>query len=219
MKRILSIILLSFCPLFAQSEILTNADVIEMTKAGLSQKVILEKIKSSVCEFDASAKALIELKNAGADDEVIAEVIGKSKRQRVRIAPTAATSDKSANYSENTPNQEFRTNQTPLEILRNARTIAIKKSSLHPSRQNLEKALLRRDEWRKFNLTLTEFPENADLYIDIAYVSLSWISHRYVFRIFETRSGMIIAAGETTSWGSLPDNLAKNIIKSLNKLN
>ena len=46
MKRILSLILLLLCPIFAQTEILTNAEIIEMSKAGLGQKVILEKTLS-----------------------------------------------------------------------------------------------------------------------------------------------------------------------------
>ena len=59
---------------------------------------------------------------------------------------------------------------------------------------------------------------NSDLYIEIGYVSLSWITHRYVFRVYDSRSGTIIAAGETTSWGSLAENLSKNIVRELKKI-
>lgn len=215
MKRIVLIILLFACPIFAQSEILTNADIIEMAKAGLGTKVILDKIKSSACEFDGSAKSLIELKKAGVEDEVISEIIEKSKKQRERISQTEEKPKEFINYSESQPSPELKTNSTPLEILKNSKTVAIKKSTIHPSRQNLEKALLKRDEWRKFNLTLTEFEQNADLIIDIGFVPLSWITHRYTFRVFDSRSGTVLAAGETTSWGSLQENLAKNIIQSL----
>jgi hypothetical protein len=218
MKRILLIILLCVSSIFPQTETLTNIDIIELTKAGLSQKVILEKIKSSSCEFDSSAKALIELKKSGVDDEVISEIIEKSKRQRERIIQSEEKPQEFVNYSENSPSPESTTKKTSLQILQSAKTIAIKKSSLHPARQTLEKALLKREDWRKYNLTLTEFPENADLYIDIGRVPLTLVTHRYVFRIFDTRSGVVIAAGETTSWGSLADNLARNIIKSLKTL-
>jgi hypothetical protein len=218
MKKALSIILLFVCSMFAQNEVLTNTDIIEMAKAGLGTKVILEKIKSSTCNFDGSAKSLIELKKAGVEDEVISEIIEKSKKQRERISQTEEKPKEFQNYSESQPNQEVKTNLTPAEILKNAKTIAIKKSTIHPSRQNLEKALLKRDEWKKFNLTLTEFEQNADLIIDIGFVPLSWITHRYTFRIFDSRSGTVLAAGETTSWGSLQENLAKNIIASLKTL-
>lgn len=219
MKRSLSLILLLACSIFAQSEVLTNAEIIEMAKAGLGAKVILDKIKSSSCDFDGSAKSLIELKKAGVEDEIISEIIEKSKKQRERISQTDEKPKESLNYSESQPNQEVKTNLTPAEILKNAKTIAIKKSTIHPSRQNLEKALLKRDEWRKFNLTLTEFELNADLIIDIGFVPLSWITHRYTFRVFDSRSGTVLAAGETTSWGSLQENLAKNIIAAINKIN
>lgn len=189
-----------------------------MAKAGLGAKVILDKIKTSTCEFDASAKSLIELKKAGVEDEVISEIIDRSKKQRERVAQPAETGKEFVNYSESQPVADFPAAKTPSEIIKNARTIAIKQSSLHPTRQNLEKALLKRDEWKKFNLTLTEFNENADLIIDISFVHLSLITHRYVFRIFDPRSGTLLAAGETTSWGSLPDNLAKNIIAALKKI-
>ena len=137
MKRILCIILLSIYPIFAQSEVLTNADIIELTNAGLSQKVILEKIKSSICEFDSSAKSLIELKKAGVEDEVISEIIEKSKKQRERITQTEEKPKEFLNYSESQSAPTFTANQTALEILRNAKTISIKKSSLHPARQSL----------------------------------------------------------------------------------
>ena len=128
MKRTLSIILLLISPIFAQSEVLTNAEIVEMTKAGLSQKVILEKIKSSVCEFDVSAKSLIELKKSGVDEEVISEIIEKSKNQRERITQNEEKPKEFVNYSESQPYQELKTNRTALEILRNAKTISIKKS-------------------------------------------------------------------------------------------
>lgn len=219
MKKALSITLLFVCSVFAQNEVLTNADIIEMAKAGLGAKVILEKIKSSTCDFDDLAKSLIELKKAGVEDEVISEIIEKSKKQRERISQTAEKTKEFQNYSESQPYQEEKTNLTPAEILKNSKTVAIKKSTIHPSRQNLEKALLKRDEWRKFNLTLTEFEQNADLIIDIGFVPLSWITHRYTFRVFDSRSGTVLAAGETTSWGSLQENLAKNIIAAINKIN
>jgi hypothetical protein len=218
MKQILFLILIFVCPIIAQSEILTNAEIIEMARAGLGAKVILDKIKSSTCEFDSSAKSLIELKKAGVDDEVITEIIEKSKKQRERVAQTLEKPKEFADYSESqSPLDPFKP-PTPAEILRNAKTIAIKQTSVHPNRQNMEKALLKREEWRKLKLTLTEFRDNADLILDISYVSLSWITHRYTFRIYDQKSGILLVAGETTSWGSLQENLAKNIIAGLKKI-
>ena len=76
--------------------------------------------------------------------------------------------------------------------------------------------MLKRPEFAKLNLTITRYKDSADLYVEIGFVHLSLITHRYVYRIYDRRSGSVIAAGETTSWGSLAENLARHIAKSLN---
>jgi len=205
------IILLAYFAASGQTEVLTNARIIDMTKAGLSSEVILVKIKTSVDRFDTSSDALIDLKKSGVADEVIAAVINVGRRGSDRDA-TALNSAANA-----------KANGLPVEnsakaSLESARTIAIQKSSLNPSPQALEKELLKRADWRSLNLTIEQYKDNADLYIDIAYVPLSLVTHRYVYRIYDRRTGAVIAAGETTSWGSLPEHLAKHICESLNKI-
>jgi hypothetical protein len=54
---------------------LTNNDIITMVKAGLSQEIILAKIKLSVCSFDTAPDKLAELKKAGIPDAVILAII------------------------------------------------------------------------------------------------------------------------------------------------
>lgn len=44
---------------------LTNKEVLEMVKAGLSSDVIITKIKISRCNFDTDPSALAELKQSG----------------------------------------------------------------------------------------------------------------------------------------------------------
>jgi len=70
---------------------------------------------------------------------------------------------------------------------------------------------LKRKDWQKLNLNIVRFKEAADLRIEIGRVPLSLVTHRYVFRIYDNRSGTLIVAGETTSWGSLAKNLARHI--------
>lgn len=198
----------------AQTETLTNADIVEMSRAGLGKQIILQKIASSDAGFDISAKALIELKKAGVDDEVIQGLIEKNRATPVKVAvlkTPAATENQPAPPIENKA-------VTPAEALRTAKTIALVKSSLQPSRQALEKELMKRADWKKLNLTLVRYKEAADLYVEIGYVSLSWITHRYVFRVYDRRSGAVIVAGETTSWGSLSENLAREISKKLSAI-
>jgi hypothetical protein len=69
--------LLSATSLTAQ-DVLTNDSVISMKKAGLSDSLILAKIRSSASKFDTSTKGLIALKNAGISDQVIEAMVSHS---------------------------------------------------------------------------------------------------------------------------------------------
>jgi hypothetical protein len=59
-------------------EILTNESVVAMKKAGLSDAVILAKIRGSQSKFDLSTKSLVELKQAGLSDQIIEAMLGQS---------------------------------------------------------------------------------------------------------------------------------------------
>ena len=75
--------------------------------------------------------------------------------------------------------------------------------------------MLKRPEFKKLNLNILRYKDAADLYVEIGFVQGSVITHRYAYRIYDRRSGSILAGGETTSWGSLAENLARRIAKSL----
>ncbi|HXF43812.1 MAG TPA: hypothetical protein VNK26_08735 [Pyrinomonadaceae bacterium] len=72
---------------FAQGDTLTNEEVIALTKAGLSNSVIIGKIRSSKTNFDLSTNALIALKAAGVDDSVVQAML-ESKMGKPAAAPT-----------------------------------------------------------------------------------------------------------------------------------
>ena len=218
-KAILILFILSFfAAANAQKEVLTNSQVIEMSKIGLGKQIILDKIKTSGENFDLTANSLIELKKAGVDDEIITLMIEKRKgalsdRKTAEVESAKAPSQSKTASDEKTVPSDF---ASPKEAIISAKTIAFEKSSVHPSRQALEKELLKRKDWQKLNLTMLRYKESADLYVEMGFVSGSWITHRYVYRIYDRRSGAVLAAGETTSWGSLAKNLARHIAKSLN---
>jgi len=50
---------------------ITNADIISLTKQKLPTKLILQKIKTSNCNFDTSTDELVKLSNAGVAEDVI----------------------------------------------------------------------------------------------------------------------------------------------------
>lgn len=70
---ILALSLILSATLIAQDEhkVLTNADVLNMAKSGMSEKTILLLIQQSQPKFDTSPDALIELKKGGVSDEVL----------------------------------------------------------------------------------------------------------------------------------------------------
>ncbi|HEV7242468.1 MAG TPA: hypothetical protein VGQ36_24780 [Thermoanaerobaculia bacterium] len=63
---------------------LTNADIIALVEAGLSESIVIEKIKTSSTQFDTSTDALLKLKKAGVADGVI----------RLMVNPDAKTESK-----------------------------------------------------------------------------------------------------------------------------
>jgi hypothetical protein len=57
---------------------LTNSDIVQMQKAGLSEEITLSKIAGSPANFDIGAQDLIRLKEAGVSDKIINAMIQKS---------------------------------------------------------------------------------------------------------------------------------------------
>lgn len=210
---ILTLILLSGLTVAAaQNETLDNRIVIDMSKAGLSAELIVRKISTSQTAFDVSANGLIDLKKAGVDDVVIGAMIERTELANASsAAPTPTDSATTSGFSESGPPPVASVNS----IVNSAKTIAFGKSSLQPSRQALEKELMKRKDFQNLNLTIQRYKDSADLFVDIGFVAGSLITHRYVYRVYDRRSGAVIAAGETTSWGSLAENLARHIVKSL----
>ncbi len=75
----------------AASNVLTNAEVLQMAAAGLSPDIIRAKIANSQCQFDTSSKALADLKTANLPDEVIlAMVSAPTQTERAPVAPEEA---------------------------------------------------------------------------------------------------------------------------------
>lgn len=209
MRRIITVFLLIVCfgiTIFAQSEVLTNKDVIQMTQTGLSNDLIVLKIKQTKGGYSTTAQDLIDLKKAGVTDEVIKVMLEK---------PSEILATEKSVPTNPGDVQKTHIVLEPNEALSEARTVAIKKDSLNPSPQALEKELLKRRDWQSLNLNIVRYKEDADLLIEISFVHFSIITHRYTFRVYDNKSGTVIAAGETTSWGSLAENLAREISKKM----
>jgi hypothetical protein len=66
---------------------LSNKDVLDLHKAGLSAEVLIAKIKSSRAAFDTQPAALQELKAAGVPDAVILAVVQAASDAATAVAP------------------------------------------------------------------------------------------------------------------------------------
>jgi len=75
---------------FAQTnKALTNADVVTMTKQGFAPPLLVKAILSSSTDFDVSANALVDLKNAGVDSSVM-EAMLEAQANKPSAAAEAA---------------------------------------------------------------------------------------------------------------------------------
>ena len=81
-------------------EVLTNNAIIELSKSGLSNDVIIAKIKQSKTEFDLSAAALQQLKTAGVADSIIVAMLEQNTAKTDLTAPAPETAIKIPDVTE-----------------------------------------------------------------------------------------------------------------------
>ena len=74
-RRVVVMGVLLLAAVVGAQEVLTNDAVVVMKKAGLSDGVILAKIRSSQAKFDVSTQALVGLKQAGLSDQIIEAMV------------------------------------------------------------------------------------------------------------------------------------------------
>jgi HEAT repeat protein len=61
------------------AETLNNQKVMELVSVGLSETIIIQKIKASKCLFDVSSKSLVELKKANVPEKIIELILSTNK--------------------------------------------------------------------------------------------------------------------------------------------
>jgi hypothetical protein len=70
------------------STVITNARVIELSKLGLGDDIVVAKIRNSSCQFQLSDSDLVDLKNAGVSSKVIAAMLDAGASTSGPAAPT-----------------------------------------------------------------------------------------------------------------------------------
>jgi hypothetical protein len=95
---------------------LTNKEVLEMVKGGLSSDVIIAKIKVSRCTFDTEAGVLSELKYKGVPNAVILAMVeapyGMPAQAKERVEPKPASARGSSNIGGMIINDAAETSKT-----------------------------------------------------------------------------------------------------------
>jgi hypothetical protein len=89
-REALFLLLLSFSPLSDDAQgqpSLTNKDISLMKQSGLSDEVIIEKVRGSPCDFNTSPAFLADLKTAGISDSVILEMVRCDSRSHTQTKP------------------------------------------------------------------------------------------------------------------------------------
>jgi len=78
----------------AQSDVMTNDEVISLAKAGLSSSIIVGKIRTSKSNFDLSTDSLIKLKQAGVSDDIVSAMLeAKSGKSTAAAAGPSMSGD------------------------------------------------------------------------------------------------------------------------------
>jgi hypothetical protein len=83
------VVALSFAQVCVADDILNDASVIQLQKLNLGDDVVIQKIKSSKCNFDTSIAGLTLLKSAGVSSAVIAAVVTAPVTPLPAAAPSA----------------------------------------------------------------------------------------------------------------------------------
>jgi hypothetical protein len=77
---------------YSQAEVMTNVEIISLTKAGLDKDVIINKIRQSKTKFDVSTDALIQLKQSGVDANVVRAMLDSANIDRAAVESSPAGS-------------------------------------------------------------------------------------------------------------------------------
>lgn len=80
-------------PASGQSTDMTNSRVIDMSKMGLDDDIIIAKIKHATCHFQLGDTDLVELKKAGVSSKVIAAMLDAAATPVVASLPGVAATE------------------------------------------------------------------------------------------------------------------------------
>jgi hypothetical protein len=108
-------------------ETISNDDIISLTKAGLANSVIINKIRASKTSFDMSTDALIKLKQSGVADDVVGAML------EAKVGRTASVSvSETAEVAAADPNDPMARHNYGIYLLEEKDGVR-KMTQVHPS--------------------------------------------------------------------------------------
>lgn len=137
---LLFILLFSFSAFGQNKPVLTNESIIELVNAGVSDVIIIAKIKSSDANFDTSTDALIKLKNNKVSDNVQAAMFERGAamdEQATKDSVVEMTTDVTENGTLSEIADKTRVFLTTEDF--KARETMIKELSKYPRLQSVDK--------------------------------------------------------------------------------
>jgi hypothetical protein len=88
-KIAIGVVVSFLCPFLLSQQVLKNKTLIRLTEAGVADSAIVDLLNSNPVDFDISPNALNVLREAGADDKVIAVLIARTSNLAPSLAPRA----------------------------------------------------------------------------------------------------------------------------------
>jgi hypothetical protein len=99
-------------------------------------------------------------------------------------------------------------------ILRSARTIYVRSTSILVRPPVIESKLRNRSEFQQLGLVITRDPLQADLVLEVRHDLLT----KYVFTAIDTRTNIVVASGKLSSLGgTVAGKVAKRFMKQVMK--
>ena len=104
----------------------------------------------------------------------------------------------------------------PYDALRSARTIYIRSNSVYMKAEALEQALVNREEFQDWGMTVTRDEADADLVIE---VTRKLFTNRFVYNVIDRRKNRLLAGGRIGSLGgTVEGQIADSFVKKLRRV-
>jgi hypothetical protein len=198
--------LTSFTALAQSSDTLTNTDIINMTRSGLSSSIVVTTIKSATSvNFDLSADSLVALKRAAVSDAAIEAMINKARpKSEIPRVASVNVPEKSDRLAVAKPTET---------ILSNFKTLYIRAGQANFFDDHAVKAAMSTNkDFQALNIVVVDDYAVADVILEVSYT----FAFDYPFTLHYQNSSVVLLSGKGTGAFSGPAG-ATSVVSELTK--